>query len=217
MTSVLRREPPLGAGPIEPACPRHAGSGHPERCLTRATIRRRPSGVRGAFGCWILKLDTGSPQPRTTNTSPPGTTSPVVTTSCRCGYRAFCQTEMCDVLSAVNVCTVPVGPAFDQRHPGDPRHQVVLGGPRVSVRRVERLGPSIAEVVVVRDQTLVDHVVLVEAEVPLGHVERYERLTGSVVAAGRARRPRSRSARRRRDGPLRCGSTRPARPASAGS
>src|SRR5919199_1353660 len=74
--------------------------------------------------------------------------------------------------------TLPAAPALQERHPGEPCHQVELRGPDVAKRQREELDLTVADPVVVRDQALPDNVVLVESEMRRGHVEGLKRLAG---------------------------------------
>src|SRR2546430_13539177 len=61
-----------------------------------------------------------------------------------------------DVLAALTRerLAVPAAPALMQRHPGQPRHQVELGGPDVAKRHRQAAGPVAPPPVTVRDPAL---------------------------------------------------------------
>src|SRR5947209_14087114 len=61
---------------------------------------------------------------------------------------------------------VPAGIAGFERHAGDPRHEVELGGPDVAVRKGRVPNLAVPEREVVRDPALADEVEFVDAPVP---------------------------------------------------
>src|ERR1700722_14084340 len=64
----------------------------------------------------------------------------------------------------------PTAPAFAQLHPGEARHQIELGRPRVAERDRPDLEPAVDHRVVVGDLALRHDVVFVEVELRRGHV-----------------------------------------------
>src|SRR5204863_5464314 len=82
-----------------------------------------------------------------------------------------------DVLRALarERLALPAAPAFAEAHPCQLRHQVELRRPDVAERNRPPLELPIRSRVVVRDQALVDDVVLVEAEVRLADGEGTDR------------------------------------------
>ena len=85
-----------------------------------------------------------------------------------------------DVLAAVarERLALPAAPALAQPHPGELRHQVVLGRPRVAERHRETSTLPSDDLEVMRDQPLVRDVVLVDPPVRLAAVEDVEGLAG---------------------------------------
>src|SRR5205823_9840071 len=73
---------------------------------------------------------------------------------------------------------LPAGPAFAERHAGEPRHQVELGRPDVPERNRQDVEPAVDDAVMVGDEALPRDVVLVEAEPRRTHGEREEGLAG---------------------------------------
>ena len=73
---------------------------------------------------------------------------------------------------------LPSAPALAQAHPGELRHQVELGGPRVAERDRETFDLPVDDLEVMRREPLVRDVVLVDAPSRLAHVEGVERLAG---------------------------------------
>ena len=74
--------------------------------------------------------------------------------------------------------TVPTAPPSAQSHARKSGHEIKLGRPNISKRGREGLELAVHQPVVVRDRDLGRDVVLLEAEMRWGHIERVEGLAG---------------------------------------
>lgn len=73
---------------------------------------------------------------------------------------------------------LPIAPPLAECETCDPRHEVIFRWPCVSVRRGEGVAPTLGRPIMMRGQSLVDNVVLVDSEVVVRNIERDQALSG---------------------------------------
>src|SRR5207244_7624648 len=85
-----------------------------------------------------------------------------------------------DVLAALGSerLAVPAAPALAQAHPGNLRHEIELRGPDITERHRGTLETATDIIEMVRDQSLVGHVVLVDPPMLVARREDVHRLAG---------------------------------------